>query len=134
MSGDTAKVEVGKEITYHRGGNPVDDGITIKVAHAPEPRSHATNFYSWDFKASNGAGGQGGIIKFHDCNSAGKTNGLTMEVLIAICMHRLQCFQQGEFACQDNEDALEHLESELFNLNARTMSRKERGVLGQMVV
>ena len=57
-------------------------------------------------------------------------NGLTQEVLIAICIHRLQSFQAGNFACRENEKALTHLEEALHWLQQRPIRRVRRGVEG----
>jgi hypothetical protein len=61
-------------------------------------------------------------------------NGITQEVLIAICMDRLRGFQSGPFASADNALALDHLERALIALQARTRDRLERGVEGTNVV
>jgi hypothetical protein len=62
-------------------------------------------------------------------NEAG-TNGITQEVLLAICIDRLQCFQKGEFACRENAIALTKLEEALHWLQHRTRARVARGVEG----
>lgn len=50
--------------------------------------------------------------------------------LLEIVRHRLQCFQQGEFATRENACALTHIEEALMWLNKRKEDRKERSVLG----
>lgn len=62
-------------------------------------------------------------------NVVGK-NGLFMEDLLQICRHRLQCFQDGEFACRENELALTKIEEALHWLNHRTADRQRRQVEG----
>jgi hypothetical protein len=57
-------------------------------------------------------------------------NGIQMEDLLAICAHRLRGFQAGPFACNSNEQALQHIVSALHWLDARTQDRKQRGVEG----
>jgi len=57
-------------------------------------------------------------------------NGITMESLIAIMIHRLQSFQNGDFPCRDNARALINLEEALHHLDHRTHQRKTRGVEG----
>lgn len=56
-------------------------------------------------------------------------NGIFMEDLIAICIHRLEHFQETKFNCIENTTAIYHLEEALRNLNDRTEKRNERGVL-----
>lgn len=50
--------------------------------------------------------------------------------LLEIVRHRLQCFQKGPFATEDNANALRHIEEALMWMNKRQADRKERGVLG----
>ena len=50
--------------------------------------------------------------------------------LLEIIRHRLQCFQQGEFATRDNAIALTHIEEALMWMNRRVEDRIERNVLG----
>jgi len=57
-------------------------------------------------------------------------NGLTQEVLIAICVDRLQGFQAGKFACRENALALTKLEEAQHWLHHRTLARMQRGVEG----
>lgn len=61
-------------------------------------------------------------------------NGITQEVLIAICMDRLESFQKGNFACEDNASALEHLQFAMNYLKKRTIDRISRGVEGVSVL
>ena len=58
-------------------------------------------------------------------------NGCSNEDLLAIVADRLRCFQEGKFRCPENENALDHIETALVNLNARTRNREQRGVEGQ---
>ena len=57
-------------------------------------------------------------------------NGISNEILLAIVMHRLQCAQAGEYACQENQDALACITSGLEALHSRTKNRVARGVEG----
>lgn len=58
-------------------------------------------------------------------------NGCTMEDLIAICIDRLQCFQNGDYPCRENAIAKTKLEEALMWLNKRTQDRQDRGVEGK---
>src|SRR5574343_1854857 len=58
-------------------------------------------------------------------------NGIGQEELLAIVQHRLQCFQSGPFACQENQEALFHVQTALEALERRTLERRSRGVEGQ---
>lgn len=50
--------------------------------------------------------------------------------LHAIVIDRLEGFQAGDFACEENQVALEHIRSALKCLNARSRDRLIRGVEG----
>lgn len=50
--------------------------------------------------------------------------------LLEIVRHRLQCFQQGEFATRENALALTATEEALMWMNKRTEDRAESGKLG----
>ena len=73
-------------------------------------------------------------IKFQ--NGARKNSdsisGVLESDLLEIVRHRLQCFQSGEYATRENEQALLHIEQALMWLDKRAQDRAERGVLGTM--
>ena len=58
------------------------------------------------------------------------TNGLTLEVLLAIAIDQLEGYQSSKFANEWNETALTHCVLALQNLELRTEARTERGVEG----
>jgi hypothetical protein len=60
----------------------------------------------------------------------GEPNGITQEVLLAVVIDRLQCFQRGQFACRENAIALTHIETGLLWLQQRTRDRIARQVEG----
>ncbi len=62
------------------------------------------------------------------------TNGITQEVLLAILIDRLEGFQSGKFACERNQNALNHLREALEDLHDRTLERVARGVEGTHTV
>lgn len=57
-------------------------------------------------------------------------NGVMNEDLIAIVIDRMRGFQSGDYACKNNEQALDSLELALAYLWARTKEREARGVEG----
>lgn len=63
-----------------------------------------------------------------------KKNGIFHEDLIAICINRLEHFQNSEFACIENEKAIEKLQESLMWLRKRTLNRQKRNVLGTNIV
>lgn len=61
-------------------------------------------------------------------------NGLHNEDLIAIVIDRLEGFQDGKYACNENAQAKQHLEDALHVLRLRTREREIRGVEGKSIV
>ena len=58
-------------------------------------------------------------------------NGTTNEAELAKVRHRLECFQAGPFPCEENAEALEHINKAIAILEKRTAGRKQRGVEGK---
>lgn len=58
-------------------------------------------------------------------------NGVTNEALLAIVIDRLEGFQRGPFACEENADALGSCRDAMLFLRSRTLDRMERGVEGK---
>lgn len=79
--------------------------------------------------------GEFGFVRFQNgpVQEAG-VNGCHHEDLLAILIHRLQCFQMGDFNCRENALALTKLQEALHWLEARTKDRVERGVEGTTVL
>jgi hypothetical protein len=61
-------------------------------------------------------------------------NGITHEALLAVVADRLESFQAGPYACDENADALAFVRSVLAALHRRTLARKARGVEGTPAV
>lgn len=61
----------------------------------------------------------------------GGVNGVQNEDLLMIVIDRLIGFQTGDFACDENEEALRHLIQAASILQLRTAKRKARGVEGK---
>lgn len=57
-------------------------------------------------------------------------NGVTNEALLLVVAHRLRSFQAGPFVCDENRQALEHIEKAVQALFQRTKERRARGVEG----
>jgi hypothetical protein len=62
------------------------------------------------------------------------TNGITHEVLLAILVDRVEGFQSGPYACEENALALEALKAAQAAFHSRTKKRVERGVEGTHTV
>lgn len=76
-------------------------------------------------------GGELAVIRFQDgpIEQAG-VNGVTHEVLLAAIIDRLNGFQAGPHACDENSTALMHLHSALAALHDRTCRRLSEGTEG----
>ena len=61
-------------------------------------------------------------------------NGAHNEDYIAIVINRLESFQESEYACEENDIAIEHLYAAMDALRERTIKRAQRGVLGTSIV
>lgn len=61
-------------------------------------------------------------------------NGVMNEDLLAVVVDRLDGFQAGPYACEDNEEARQHILSALECLGRRTKAREARGVEGTSTI
>jgi hypothetical protein len=57
-------------------------------------------------------------------------NGIMNEDLIAIIIRRLNCFQKTQYACRENDMAIQKLEEAMMWINKRTQERRARKVEG----
>jgi hypothetical protein len=73
------------------------------------------------------------VLNFQSGDPHKEVNGITMEALLAVCIDRLQHFQNGQFRSRENAIALTHLEDAMHWLLHRTKLREARGVEGQQV-
>lgn len=63
-------------------------------------------------------------------NEEGGRKGVLDGDLLEIVRDRLRCFQAGDYACEENAQALRHIEEALMWMNKRAEDRAERNVLG----
>lgn len=64
-------------------------------------------------------------------NEEGSINGVLDQDLLEIVRDRLKAFQEGDYPCEYNERALEHVDLALTWLNRRIEDRIKRNVLGK---
>ena len=57
-------------------------------------------------------------------------NGITAEDLLKVVEEIYVCFQEGQFACQENEEVLQHVRAALGSLAKRLNRRKDEGTEG----
>lgn len=127
-----------REITTHRVnelGNPLNAGLTVTAIGEPGPGGA-----SMRYKIEGGDDAKMSIADFVSCdirfqngNPANAINGVSNEALLAIVMDRLNGFQQGPFACDDNAWAYECIVRAMRILHKRNIDRTARGVAGEQV-
>lgn len=113
--------------------NPANDRITLKIADEPGPGG-ANHHYYMEWTETHPDGGSGmGLCHLHFQNgpiAEVGVNGITHETLLAILIDRLEGFQRGPYAHDDNAAALFHLRRAMEHLHARTKERMARGIEG----
>lgn len=66
-------------------------------------------------------------------NVADSTPGTLDGAVLAVVIHRYECFQAGPFACAENEEVLAHLRAAQQLIIQRAQERAARGVLGRNI-
>ena len=129
-----------REITEHRV-NPANDTLQILVTDEPGAGGANHRYEVVGFNTTNNPSAKNHdgykasfgreIILFQNGPIAeAGVNGITQEVLLAICADRLRAFQSGPFACRENALALTKIEEAQHWLHHRTKARMDRGVEG----
>lgn len=135
-----------REIKDHQmiGVNDLDSLIRLEVADDADQTTGAHHKYQAMY-LSRGMWEKGQLIQFHkmlpktgpEIKDIPKEqvipNGITHEVLIAVILDRLRCYQKSEFSCRENALAITHLEEALHWLHHRTSDRVYRNVEGSQV-
>lgn len=105
--------------------NPANDLIEIEVCDEPGSGGAHHDYllrlpkdFMCRLQFQNGPIGEVGV------------NGITHEALLAVLVDRMECFQNGPFACAENREALASLKMAQHWLLERTKGRMERGVEG----
>ena len=109
--------------------NPANDRIKVTVMDEPG-HGGANHHYAVDLDWHDND------LNIHFQNGAiaeNGVNGVTQEVLLAICIDRLRSFQAGPFSCRENAIALTKIEEAQHWLHARTRARMARGVEGKTI-
>ncbi len=110
--------------------NPCNDKIALTVTDEPGAGG-ANRCYRMEYSPDNNGYIQAQTITFQNgpISEVG-TNGITQEVLLAICIDRLRSFQAGDYRCRENAIALTKIEEAQMWLHSRTRSRMGRNVEG----
>lgn len=127
-----------REILTHRTGSALNATLILEAIDDPAPPEKGGANHEYLITTPGVVEGEPTsevlFINFQNGTlpeSDGTPNGVSCEALIAINIDRLESFQAGPFACQDNADALEHLRLALHCLARRTKDRQDRSVEGK---
>ncbi len=113
-----------REINTHKV-NDLNEHLRIRVLDEPGQGGACHHYriqyldrWTWDTHFQEGPVQEVGV------------NGVSNEALLAIVRDRLEGFQHGEYACNENANALEQVVQAMQWLRVRTENRLERGVEG----
>ena len=121
--------ELSRAITDHQVG-PLNKAITI-TAEGAAGAGGAFHTYKMALTRPGDPEPVYDFVFFQDGpTDGGNLNGFSNESYLAILINRLQGFQSGKFACEENARTLFHLQQALNILKLRTLDREERGVEG----
>lgn len=126
-----------RELSQHIvEGDSANHQLKIQVMDEPgaggaSHRYEITGFNTESNKSKEGAASNGVVILFQNgpIKDVG-VNGVTHEALLTIVIDRLVSFQEGPYACAENQVALQHAAHCLNALQLRTKARINRGVEG----
>ena len=127
-----------REITTHRTGSDLNDNIRVSALDGPGPGGASHEYAVVLVKGTetiSGTVGDTPVLLEHIIFQKGPVkesgfNGVSDEALLAILIDRLEGFQSGKFACDENERTLDHLRAALEASHQRTRARQARGVEG----
>lgn len=111
---------------------PVDfSDLTVEVLDTPG-HGGACNEYAF---VDSKTGKEVGRLSFQNGPiSENGSNGVTNEAVLVALAHRIRGFQSGPYICDENREALEHLNKAQDVLFSRTKKRLDRGVEGTRVL
>jgi len=122
-----------QEINFHKT-NECNEAITIIADERDEQYGNASHSYTLTFIDKEGREAQIGVDFQRGPIKEVGVNGVTNEALLAILIDRMDGFQSGAFACDDNREVLSCLLNAMRWLQERTKGRLERGVEGTNIV
>lgn len=105
--------------------------ITVTADERDPKHGNASHKYLCQWQEPDGVSCYVHVNFQHGPIKENAVNGITNEILIAMVMDRLQGFQEGPFACEENAEALMSLTHALELLKLRTVNQVARGVEGK---
>lgn len=125
-----------RRITTHKV-NDCNERLIIQAVDGPGGGGANHAYFIGGYERKDAGGDTETAVTLHFQNgpiAEVGTNGITHEVLLAILIDRLQSFQAGPYACQQNGMALSSLQDAMWWLKNRTLERVARGVEGTHTV
>lgn len=119
-----------REITSHHDGHGLAESIIVVATDQVGPGG-AHHYYEF-WLGPEHDNEELGYIQFQKGprNVKGSTPGVVENAVLAVIEDRLASFQAGEFACNENADALMHIRLAMSAIKLRADRRAQRSVLG----
>lgn len=121
-----------REIETHKI-NGLNEAITLTVIDEPGDGGACHHYRQSYRREARGNEAQDIWFQQGPIQEVG-VNGTSNEALLAIVLDRLECFQAGPYACEENELARLSVVAALEALLRRTRARLARGVEGMSMV
>lgn len=115
-----------KKITDHHDGFGLNESIVVRPLDEVGPGG-AHHFYVAEVDGQEVARVQ---FQKGPRNEPGSTPGVTHMAMLALLLHPLRAFQEGDYPSRENEFAIKDIESALNWMHKRARDRAARGVLG----
>lgn len=111
--------------------------VTSYVYHGEPGNGGAPYLFNLSVSKKPDEDGQNGdeiqsFVEFQQGHMDSGLNGFLDDQLMAILIKRQECFQEGPFACEENEKILHHLREALRISDERFAARQARGVAGKL--
>jgi hypothetical protein len=123
-------MRLARSITAHEVPGAASN-ITVTADERDPANGNASHKYLCQWQEPDGVACYIHVDFQHGPIKENAVNGITNEILIAMVMDRLEGFQAGKFACDENAEALASLTHALSLLQLRTANRVARGVEGK---
>lgn len=127
-----------RRITTHKAGNDLTQMVDVFAVDKADHEKgggachrymighcHEASGPSVGFRVTAEINFQHGPVKEYG------VNGCSDEAILAVLIDRLECFQQGNLACNDNDATLDFLTQAMRVMHSRTADRITRGVEGK---
>lgn len=116
-----------REITTHHDGHGLNEDILVGTLDEPGPGGACHEYVLVTGPNTTG------YLQFQKGprDEYGSTPGVTEGAILAILIDRLESFQAGPYACEENAQTLYYLREALAWTKNRAHDRAARGVLGK---